>query len=154
MGNTPNTARSAAAKKAAATRAKNKTTEEQQLRERLAQNQEAAQREFEARVKEANQALEDLENTVTQREWLLITARLDRTRDQIATDGSLRLLALGWVKEKHDHGGANWDILLEMTDKELVRLHGFPDETPEETQGRLEANATLADADQAPTPDA
>jgi hypothetical protein len=97
------------------------------------------QREFQERVDEATEALEALEESVVQREWLLITLRLDRTREQIAADGSLRLLALAWVREKRDHGGADWDRLLEMTDKELVDLHGFPTETPEETLDRLQA---------------
>lgn len=79
---------------------------------------------------EAAQAFADdldrLSKTVTQREWLLITSRLDRPRDKIVEDGSLRLLALGWVRKVRDHGGANWNELLELTDDKLLELHGWP----------------------------
>lgn len=87
---------------------------------------------YEARVRDASEALDTLEATITQREWLLITTRLDRSREQIAKDGALRLLALGWVREKREHGGASWDRLLEMTDDELLALADFPTEDPPE----------------------
>lgn len=103
--------------------------------------------EFQERVDEATEATEALEATVTQREWLLITIRLDRTREQIAADGGLRLLALAWVREKRDHGGADWDTLLDMTDDQLVERHGFPTEEPEDTLKRLQAAAADPDAD-------
>lgn len=70
--------------------------------------------------------LSKLEKTVTQREWLLITSRLDRPRAQITEDGNLRLLALAWVRRVREHGGAKWDELLGMTDDELLELHHFP----------------------------
>jgi hypothetical protein len=89
-----------------------------------------AQEAFDARVEEATAALEDLERTVTQREWLLIRQRLNASREEIAKEGGLRLLALAWIREKREHGGASWDRLLEMTDEELVALHGFPTEEP------------------------
>lgn len=140
MGNTP--AKKTAAKKAPAK--PDQVDQVEEARDQITKSEAAAQAEFEARVQEASDNLTALEETVTQREWLLVTAALDRTRDQIAQDGSLRMLALAWVREKHDHGGASWDALLDMTDRDLVRLHGFPEETPEETKERLERNARLA----------
>lgn len=77
-------------------------------------------------VDEANERLDQLATTVTQREWLLITTKLDRTRQQIGVDSGLTLLAMAWVKEKREHGGASWDRLLDMTDDELSLIHGFP----------------------------
>lgn len=85
-----------------------------------------------AQIEEATERLADLQRTLTQREWLLMTTALDRTREQIVTDGGLRLLALGWAKEKRAHGGASWERFLDMTDEELCELHGFPtDEEPD-----------------------
>src|SRR4051812_22374731 len=99
MSNTPTTGqdkakRKAAAKKAAETRARNARTAQENHNVRQEELQARVEREFQERVDEATEALEALEETVTQREWLLITLRLDRTREQIAQDGSLRLLAL------------------------------------------------------------
>src|SRR5689334_6293250 len=99
-------------KKAAAPRKPRKTatqkrTEAEAQKARQAELEARVQAEYQEKVEAATDALEDLENSVTQREWLLITLRLDRTREQIAKDGSLRLLALGWVREKRDHGGAD-----------------------------------------------
>jgi hypothetical protein len=68
---------------------------------------------WEQQQTEANAQLDALAETVTQRDWLIITRTLDRTRQQ--------------VKEKRDHGGASWDRLLDLTDRQLERLHGFPD---------------------------
>lgn len=79
-----------------------------------------------AKIEEAGKALEQLQADVTQREWLQITRALDRTRQEVITDGALRLLALAWVKEKRDHGGADWNRLLDLTDEALLELHGFP----------------------------
>lgn len=139
MSNTPKkrTAKKATAKKAAPK--KETPMEEHQARQESLEAR--VNREFEERVEEAQAALEDLERSVTQREWLLITIRLDRTREQIAQDGGLRLLALTWVKEKREHGGADWDRLLDMTDDDLAEAHGLPTETPEETLARLEKAA-------------
>lgn len=75
---------------------------------------------------EASAKLNELASTVTQREWLLITRALDRTRAEIGSDTGLTLLALGWVKEKREHGGASWDKLLDLTDAQLEALHGYP----------------------------
>ncbi len=74
--------------------------------------------------------LSELEATVTQREWLLVCNKLDRNREQIHKDGSLRLLALAFVRQKREHGGANWDRLLDCTDAELLELHGYAIENP------------------------
>lgn len=133
------------------TTAKKKTTTDVEAQKaRQADLEARVQAEYDAKVKDATADLEALEETVTQREWLLITIRLDRTREQIANDGSLRLLALAWVKGKREHGGANWDALLEMTDRDLVERHGFPTEEPEETLARLQEAAQDPDEDQAP----
>lgn len=70
--------------------------------------------------------LATLEAGITQRQWLLITTRLDRRRDQINEDGNLRLLALAWVRGVRDHGGARWDDLLELTDAEILAAHHWP----------------------------
>lgn len=74
---------------------------------------------------EASENLDSLAETVTQREWLLITAALDRTRKQIGGDSGLTLAAMAWVKEKREHGGARWDRFLDMTDEELAVFHGY-----------------------------
>ncbi len=88
-----------------------------------------------ARIESAEQGLADVQRTVTQRDWLQITQVLDHPRQRVIEDGGLRLLALAWVKEKNAHGGASWDVLLDMTDEQILELHGFPTEdetTPEE----------------------
>ncbi len=82
--------------------------------------------------------IDRLEKSVTQREWLLITSRIDRPRAQITEDGNLRLLAMAWVRKVRDHGGANWNELLDLTDEELLAVHEwpahlFPDETADLT---------------------
>ena len=76
---------------------------------------------------QASESVDQLAETVTQREWLQITTRLDRSRQQIGADSGLTLLALAWVKEKRAHGGASWDRLLDMTDEQLATLHGYPE---------------------------
>jgi hypothetical protein len=75
---------------------------------------------------EANKRLNKLAGETTQREWLLITTALDRTRQQIGADNGLTMLAMAWVHEKRAHGGASWDRLLDMTDDQLAELHGYP----------------------------
>jgi hypothetical protein len=115
-------------KKAAATRkaAAPKRTPQETERARQADLEAKAQEAYQARVEEATEDLANLERSVTQREWLLIRQRLNASREEIAKEGGLRLLALAWIREKREHGGASWDRLLEMTDEDLVRLHGFP----------------------------
>lgn len=82
-------------------------------------------------VRRGQERVDELSASVTQREWLNITGKLDRTRDQIASDSNLSLLALAWVKELHEHGGASWDRFLDMTDEQLAEYHGLPvDERP------------------------
>lgn len=81
---------------------------------------------FDQQSQEAAERIDQLAETVTQREWLLITAALDRTRKQIGEDTGLTLCALAWVKEKRDHGGAKWDRFVDMTDEELAVFHGYP----------------------------
>lgn len=78
-------------------------------------------------VQARREAVDAFEATVTQREWLIVCRKLEADRAQINREGSLRLLALGWIKEKRDHGGASWDALLEMTDRQILALHGFPE---------------------------
>lgn len=93
------------------------------------QTTEAGASEFELweqQNKQAGDKLDALASSVTQREWLIITRALERTRHEIGSDTGLTLLAMAWVKEKHEHGGASWDRLLDMTDQQLEDLHGFP----------------------------
>lgn len=100
-----------------------------------------------AQIAAAEEGLAAVQRTVTQRDWLNITQVLDRTRAQVIEDGGLRLLALAWVKEKAAHGGASWDLLLNMTDEDLLTVHGFPtdDDTPEAApEVALEAPDTFA----------
>lgn len=82
---------------------------------------------WEQQNNEANERLNKLAEDTTQREWLLITTALDRTRQQIGEDNGLTLLAMAWVKEKREHGGASWDRLLDLTDNQLAQLHGYPE---------------------------
>lgn len=76
--------------------------------------------------KEANAQLQSYADETTQREWLLITKALDVTRAEITADSGLTCLAMLWVREKHAHGGASWDRLLDLTDKQLEAELGFP----------------------------
>ena len=87
-----------------------------------------------AKIEAAEEGLALVQRTVTQRDWLNITQVLNHTRKEVLEDGGLRLLALAWVKEKAAHGGASWDVLLDMTDEDLLELHGFPthDDSPDE----------------------
>lgn len=90
-----------------------------------------------AAVEESRLELDVFEASVTQREWLLMCRRLECDRSAIRTDGSLRLLALGWLREKREHGGASWDALLDMTDRQLLDVHGWPHQP--EVPAELEA---------------
>jgi hypothetical protein len=83
---------------------------------------------------EAAEQLDQLARTVTQREWLLITRTLDRTRQEIGADSGLTMLALAWAKQKHETGGASWDKLLDLTDVQLEALHGFPPGSREDAE--------------------
>lgn len=85
-----------------------------------------------AKIAAAEEGLAQVQRIVTQRDWLNITQVLNRTRKEVLEDGSLRLLALAWVKEKAAHGGASWDVLLDMTDEALLALHGFPTDDDED----------------------
>lgn len=85
-----------------------------------------SQEAWDAQLEEGREELSRITAETTQREWLQITTRLGRTRQQIGEDSGLTMLALGWVKEKRAHGGASWDRLLDMTDVELEALHGLP----------------------------
>jgi hypothetical protein len=76
--------------------------------------------------KEAGERVDQLAGSVTQREWLLITKALDRSRQEIGSDTGLTLCSMAWVKEKRDHGGAKWDRFLDMTDEQLAVFHGYP----------------------------
>lgn len=98
---------------------------------------------------QASEAVDQLAETVTQREWLLITTRLERSRQQIGADSGLTLLALGWVKEKRAHGGASWDRLLDMTDEQLAQLHGYPAGNRPEEGPAAPAPAETADDQEA-----
>lgn len=122
MSNAPKTGAKKAAKKSAA--AKVALTEKEKT---------------EAAAERIASELAELEATVTQREWLLVCNQLDRNRAQIAADGGLRLLALAWVRQKREHGGASWERLLDLTDTELLELHGFQIENPAAEAGEGEA---------------
>lgn len=81
---------------------------------------------FDRQLAEANEKLQKLADETTQREWLLITRALDRSRQQIGGDIGLTMLAMLWVREKREHGGASWDKLLDLTDRQLEDALGFP----------------------------
>lgn len=98
---------------------KKKVESAEQRRERLALKEKAAQ---EARDQARLEAIETLERSITQREWLNICKRLDVTRQQIDQDYGLRVLAFAWVQQKREHGGAEWERLLSCTDEELLEL--------------------------------
>lgn len=87
---------------------------------RQARLEAKAEREAEERDERIRQYLAELEATVTQREWLLICRRLEVTRQKIDEDYGVRVLALAWIRQKRDHGGAEWDKLLDMTDEQLA----------------------------------
>lgn len=73
--------------------------------------------------------------TMTQGDWLTITRLLDMSREDIGEDQNLVLLAFAYVKEKRAHGEASIDILLELTDRQLLAAHGFahdPDDDDED----------------------
>lgn len=86
---------------------------------------------WEAEYRIVNDACGELARSATQRQWLIITRALDRTRDQIGDDAGLTLLACAYLKGVRDHGGASIDRLLDMSDQELRDLLGFP--TPTES---------------------
>lgn len=64
---------------------------------------------------------------VTQREKLLIAKALDASYAEVMQDTTLVLIALVWIKEKHQHGGADWDSILDATDLELIDRLGLTD---------------------------
>lgn len=67
----------------------------------------------------------ELEETITQREWLQITGKIDRGRKEILSDENLKLLALAWIHAKREHGGAQWEPLLDLTDTGLLEFLGI-----------------------------
>lgn len=85
--------------------------------------------------------LTDLFASMTQREWLLITTKLDRSRAEIKSDEGLTLLATAWVKSRRDTTtpDAGIDQLLDLSDDGLMRHVGFTDELiealPDDDQG-------------------
>lgn len=87
-----------------------------------------AERARAARIEHNNKARRELLKllrTITQGDWLAICRALDLTRDQISDDENLTLLAAAWVKDKRKHGASSWDVLLEMTDADLLEFHGY-----------------------------
>lgn len=110
---TPKPTKAAAAKPAKTPQERREALEERRARE--AQAREAA----------VAADLDQLEASITQREWLLICRRLEVTRQQIAADLSLRLLALAWVRQQRTHGGAEWDKLLGLTDEQIIGVLGY-----------------------------
>lgn len=81
---------------------------------------------FDRQMRQAQAQLQAIADECTQREWLQITKALDCTRQQIADDSGLTCLAMLWAREKHAHGGASWDRLLDLTDQQLEAELGFP----------------------------
>lgn len=79
-----------------------------------------------AQIERAQHDLKFFARTLTQGDWLDITRRLDMSRAAIGEDNNLTLLALAYVKEKRAHGSASIDVLLQMTDADLLEAHGFP----------------------------
>lgn len=75
--------------------------------------------------REANNKLRFFIRTMTQGEWLAICRALDLSRDSIADDENLVLLAAAWAKDKRDRGAGNMGELLELTDRQLGERHGF-----------------------------
>lgn len=88
----------------------------------------------------------EISDSITQREWLLITRALDRTRDEINEDGGLQMLAVAWAKEKHERGGASWDKYLDMTDDELLKALGVDVEAIQAEAEAAEKASKDADA--------
>lgn len=116
------------------------------------------QEAYDAQVEAASERLDDLQKTITQREWLLICRTLDLPREAVVRDGGTRLLALAWIKGKRDHGGAKWEPLLEATDEEMLVIHGFPTEEPSDPDAQVlatygEVQAATPDQDAAWLPD-
>lgn len=81
----------------------------------------------------ASDNLKALTKSVTQGEWLALTRLLDRSRAEIGADGNLTLLALAYVAEKRRTGRASLELLLELTDEELLVRHDFVN-TPEDDE--------------------
>lgn len=73
----------------------------------------------------AEENLVKLVESVTQREWLEIRRGLDMTRKEVGAERGLTLIALAYVKDKRENGVSNWDVILDMTDDQLARFHGF-----------------------------
>jgi hypothetical protein len=109
---------------------------------------------FNARLEAINETAEGnlikLVESVTQGEWLAIRRALDLTRAEIGAERTLTLLALGYVKEKREHGAASWDVLLGMTDDDIARLHGF---MGDDDLKALEAKEKAESVKEALTPD-
>lgn len=77
---------------------------------------------------EAIAAAAEFYNSVTQREWLTITNKLDRSRTEIGEDGALRALVSAWIKQKRETGATNWDELLDSTDAEVLARFGITED--------------------------
>jgi len=86
--------------------------------------------EYLAQVEAAQRTADELQASITQREWLLIRRALDSSRLEVIQDGGLRMVALAWVKASRAHGGATWDQFLNMTDDEALEANGFPTVLP------------------------
>lgn len=101
-----------------------KPTKAQQAKTEQAAQARAAQARAEQNAK-ARHGLRFLIRSITQGEWLAICRGLDMTRAGIADDDSLTMLAAAYVKDKRENGVSSWEVLLEMTDLDLMRFHGF-----------------------------
>lgn len=66
-------------------------------------------------------------DNVTQREKLLVAQALDRPYVEILTDPDRILPALLWLERKHDHGGQDWNTILDLTDRQILEALGLED---------------------------
>lgn len=90
----------------------------------LAEEQRAREARLEHNRK-ARRELLKLIRSITQGDWLAICRALDLSRETISDDENLMLLAAAYVKEKREKGAASWDVLLELTDADLLTFHGY-----------------------------
>ena len=95
-----------------------------ELEERRKAAREKAERE-EQTVK-ARAELRRLAKSVQQGEWLTVCRKLAMSRAEIGDDHNLSLLALAYIKDKRENGASSFEVLLELTDSDLLEFHGFP----------------------------
>lgn len=102
--------------------------------------------EYLAQVEAAQRAADELQASITQREWLLIRRALDSSRLDVLQDGGLRMVAFAWVRAQRAHGGADWNTFLNMTDDEILEHNGFPTVMPADLVDGVDINTPEAPA--------